>query len=200
MALTRRMLKAMGIEEDKADQIIDAHMETVDQLKHERDSLKEDTAKVTELESTIADLKKQLQEKGEDDWEAMYNAEHKALEDLKAAQEKQAEEARKRSLYTELLRESGIEDRGYIDSILNVTDFSKLEADEDGLKSTDELKKAVSDKYGAFVAVKSVKGAEVPNPPQSTGGIAGANPEVMKRLQERHERLYGKAETKENSE
>ena len=33
MSLTRKMLRAMGIEDDKADQIIDAHAETVDALK-----------------------------------------------------------------------------------------------------------------------------------------------------------------------
>ena len=38
MALTRKMLKAMGIEEDKIEQIIEAHSETVDSLKADRDS------------------------------------------------------------------------------------------------------------------------------------------------------------------
>ena len=33
MALTRKMLRAMGIEDDKADQIIEAHAETVDALR-----------------------------------------------------------------------------------------------------------------------------------------------------------------------
>ena len=33
MALTRKFLKAMGIEDDKIDQIIDAHTETVTALK-----------------------------------------------------------------------------------------------------------------------------------------------------------------------
>ena len=35
----------MGIEEEKIDQIIDAHSETVDALKAERDGYKEDAAK-----------------------------------------------------------------------------------------------------------------------------------------------------------
>ena len=33
MALTRKMLKAMGLEDEKIDQIIEAHTETVDGLK-----------------------------------------------------------------------------------------------------------------------------------------------------------------------
>lgn len=35
MSLTRKMLRAMGIEDDKADQIIEAHAETVDALKQQ---------------------------------------------------------------------------------------------------------------------------------------------------------------------
>ena len=36
MAFTRKMLKAMNIEDEKIDQIIDAHSETVDALKADR--------------------------------------------------------------------------------------------------------------------------------------------------------------------
>ena len=35
MALTRKMLKALDIEGDKADQIIEAHTDTVDGLKEQ---------------------------------------------------------------------------------------------------------------------------------------------------------------------
>ena len=35
MALTRKMLRAMGIEDEKADEIIEAHAETVDALKQQ---------------------------------------------------------------------------------------------------------------------------------------------------------------------
>ena len=40
MSLTRKMLKAMGIEDEKIDQIIEAHTETVDALKEQRDGYK----------------------------------------------------------------------------------------------------------------------------------------------------------------
>ena len=41
MALTRKFLKAMGIEDEKAEEIISAHVETVNGLKGERDDLRE---------------------------------------------------------------------------------------------------------------------------------------------------------------
>ena len=40
MALTRKMLKAMGIEDEKVEQIIEEHVESVDALKAERDRYK----------------------------------------------------------------------------------------------------------------------------------------------------------------
>ena len=42
MGFSRKMLKAMNIEDEKIDQIIDAHSETVDALKADRDAYKED--------------------------------------------------------------------------------------------------------------------------------------------------------------
>ena len=49
MALTRKMLKAMGIEDEKIDQIIEAHSETVDALKEQRDQYKADAEKLPEV-------------------------------------------------------------------------------------------------------------------------------------------------------
>ena len=46
MAFTRKMLKALGIEEDKIDQIMDAHVEVVDALKADRDTYKADAEKL----------------------------------------------------------------------------------------------------------------------------------------------------------
>ena len=55
MALTRKMLKAMGIEDEKIDQIIEEHVESIDGLKAERDRYK---AGADEAEG----LRKQLEE------------------------------------------------------------------------------------------------------------------------------------------
>ena len=197
MTLTRKMLKAMGIEEDKADQIIEAHMETVDQLKAERDALKADAAKVEELEGTISDLQGQLQAAGDDGWKAKYEEEHKALDELKASVAKDAENAKKRELYKTLLKECGIEDARYVESIMNVTDVDTIDLDGDSIKDADGIRKDVEDRFGAFVARKGTDPAKVATPPVSTGGVAGANPEVVKRLQERHDRLYGRTENRE---
>ena len=45
MAFTRKFLSAMGIEADKVDEIINAHIEVVDGLKEERDNFKKNADK-----------------------------------------------------------------------------------------------------------------------------------------------------------
>ena len=45
MALTRKMLKAMDLDEDKVSQIIDAHQSTIDEIAEERDKLKAEVEK-----------------------------------------------------------------------------------------------------------------------------------------------------------
>jgi hypothetical protein len=53
MALTRKFLKAMGIEEEKIEQIIDAHTETVNALKEERDNFKADAEKLPNVQKQL---------------------------------------------------------------------------------------------------------------------------------------------------
>ena len=48
MALTRKFLKSLGLDEDKVDSIIEAHTESTDALKKQRD---EAADKIAELES-----------------------------------------------------------------------------------------------------------------------------------------------------
>ena len=66
MALTRKMLKAMGIEEEKIEQIIEAHAETVDTLKEQRDTFKADADKLAEVQKELDEAKKNLENAGKD--------------------------------------------------------------------------------------------------------------------------------------
>ena len=51
MSLQRKFLRALGIDDDKAEEIISAHVETVDALKNEIARYKEQADKVMDLES-----------------------------------------------------------------------------------------------------------------------------------------------------
>lgn len=194
MALTNAMLKAMGIESDQRDQIMTAHKEVVDSIKTERDELRDTAAKVPDLERQIEEYKAN---QPTEDWEKKYNSLNEEYEGYKAkvAQDKADEE--KKSLYRSLLRESGI-DAKRIDSILKITDLSDVSVKDGKIEGNEEIMEAVKKEWAEFIPQTTTAGANVETPPaNNNSGTNGANPETVERLSKRHERMYGKTETKE---
>lgn len=76
------MLKAMGIEDEKIDQIIDEHAESVNALKAQRDEFKEAAGKADGYKKELDALKAKGEGAGE--YEEKYKAAVKNLEDYKA--------------------------------------------------------------------------------------------------------------------
>ncbi len=74
MALTRKMLKAMGIEEEKVDQIIEAHTETVDALKTQAKEAEEKAKDVDKLQGRIDELEEEAKDAKKDSWKVKYDA------------------------------------------------------------------------------------------------------------------------------
>lgn len=196
LSLTRKFLEGMGIDDKQVESIIEAHSETVNGLKADRDKYKEQAGKV-------ADLQKQLEEAkaasvSGDDWKEKFDAEHKAFEDFKGQVESEKADAEKAKAYRGMLTEVGIDPKR-IDSIMRVTDLSEVEMEDGKLKESDKLKESAKSEWSDFIIKTHTEGSNPANPPKQTkGGVEGADPEVVKRIQARHERLYGKTEdTKE---
>ena len=80
MALTRKLLRSMGIEDEKIDQIIDAHTETVNALKDERDGLKDAADRLKKAEAELEELKA----KPADSFKEKFEKEHADFEAFKA--------------------------------------------------------------------------------------------------------------------
>ena len=168
MALTRKFLKAMGIEDEKIDQIVDAHTETVDGLKNELKTAKEKADKLDGVEKELNELKA----KGEDGYKEKYEKEHKAFEDYKndvtAKQTKAAKEAAAKA-YFEAKNITGanlsIAMRGARDEI------NGLELDENGkIKDAKALDDLVAGEYAGLIVSTSTKGAKTATPPANNGG------------------------------
>ena len=189
MALTQAMLKAMGIESDQRDQIIEAHQEVLADIKRERDELKEKAAKVD-------DLQRQLEEAADtktDEWEAKYNAEHEAYEAFKSQVQADKVKAEKAQAYRAMLANAGIDPKR-IDTIMRVTDLGKYEIEDGKLKDLESLETAAKTEWADFVLKTKTEGAEPANPPATTTGVPGADPDIAKHMQERNERMFGKIE------
>ena len=78
MALTRKFLAALGIEESKIESIIDAHTETVDALKKERDDYKAEADKLPKVQEDLKKAQAAAKDSGE------YDKLKKEFDDYKA--------------------------------------------------------------------------------------------------------------------
>ena len=129
--------------------------------REERDKLKEDAERANDLQKQLDDLSS-----GED-FQKKYEEEHRAFEDFRKKTASEAEAAKIRTAYRKLLAAEGISEKR-LDSILKVTDMSKMKLDKDGnLEDLDSLKKSIGEEWGEFKTTIAEKGAVVEKPLQT---------------------------------
>jgi DNA repair exonuclease SbcCD ATPase subunit len=206
--LTRKMLKAMSIESDAIDQIIEAHTETVDALKEQRDGYKAEAEKAKGLSDELDKVKRQLDEASKDNGTAELqktnDQQAKEIEKLKAENEslrsefdayKSDAEAKdamraKTEAYKSLLEKAGIAPK-YVGKVLRVTSLEDVELDENGeVKDSESALKGIKDEWPEFIAKKQVRGAGTENPP-SGGKTPEGMSEIAQRAIQRHNEKYG---------
>lgn len=146
---------------EKAQKIMDEHINVTNGLKDERDSYKTEAEKAADLQKQLDDLAN-----GED-FKKKFEDEHRAFEDFKKQTASEAEAAKVRSAYRKLLAGEGISEKR-LDAIIKVTDFSGMKLDKDeNLEKADELKKAINSEWGEFKTTVTERGAQVDKPPQT---------------------------------
>ena len=166
MALTRKLLKGMGLTEEQMDTIIEAHTDTVDGLKTDLARYKADAEKLPGVQAELENLKA----KGDDGWKDKHDKIKKEFDDYKKEQMQKETKSAKESAYRELLKSAGISEKR-IDSVLKVTDLSAVELLEDGkIKNADDLKKSIKEEWADFVVTTKQKGADTKDPPANNGG------------------------------
>lgn len=158
MALTRSFLKGMNLTDEQVSAVIEAHTESIDGIKADRDKYKAEASKVADLEKKLKAFE------GTDDWQKKYNDEHKAFEDYKKDIASKEKLAKVQSAYKALLKESGVDEKR-IDSIIRVTDFSNIKLTDDGkLDNSEEITKKIKEDWSGFIVEKRTEGAKVPTP------------------------------------
>ena len=192
MAFTRKMLKAMGIEDEKIDQIIDAHSETVDALKADRDAYKEDEAKLAAVQKELDALKA----KGDDGYKAKYEAEKAAHDALKADVAAKETKQAKTEAYRELLKGANIDEKR-IATILRAEapTIDKIELDADGkIKNAEQYTESIKSDWADFVVTQSAKGTNTATPPANGGTATTKTKEDILKIKDAGERQKAIAE------
>lgn len=186
MALTRKMLKAMGIEEEKIDQIIDAHTETVDGLK----VYKADAEKLHDVQEELNALKA----KGDGGFEQKYKDLKAEFDQYKAKIDQEREAESKQKAYEALIKDAGLSEKGAAKA-LKYADLSKIELDEDGkIKDSKDHLKALKEEWAEYVVKEETAGANVTNPPANTGSSKYSNKADIMKIKDTTERQKAIAE------
>ncbi len=177
MSLTRKMLKAMGIEEEKIDQIIEAHSETVDSLKADRDSYKEDAEKLKDVQKELDNLKA----KGDDGWKEKHDKLKGEFDNYKKDVEAKETHAAKEAAYRAILKDANLSEKG-IEKAIKYAEWDKIELDADGkLKGANDHIKAVREEWAEYVTTTTTTGAKTSTPPANNGGSKLTKAEIYAR-------------------
>lgn len=154
MALTRKLLKGMGLTDEQVDTIIEAHTDTVDGLKADVSKYKADAEKLPSVQKQLDDLKAA----GDNGYQEKYEKEHKAFEDFKAnvaAKESKAAKEKAVRAYFESKNITGAN----LDLAMRGCgeEMEALELDGEKIKDTKALDALVDGTYKGLVAKASVR-------------------------------------------
>lgn len=181
MAFTRKFLSAMGIEADKVDEIINAHIEVVDGLKEERDNFKKDAEKLADVEKELTKAKEKLAKNGEGETVSKedYDKLKKEYDDYKADITAKNTRTEKENAFRELLKSVGVSEKRF-NAIIKVSDIDGLELDKDGkIKDAEKHTENVKSEWADFIETTTTKGANTANPPANNGKGTGKTKEEI---------------------
>ncbi len=206
MGLTRTALSAMGIEEAQVDEIIKMHTEVVNEIKDERDGLKDQLKDYKALQKKVETLEDEAKQGDRSPYKKKFEeltAEHEKLQkefdDYKADTETKATKAKQKAAYKKLLADAGVSEK-FLDFVIKNAEadgkFANLEFDDEGgVKDAEALSKAISEDYASFIPTKEQTGVQTPKPPANEGGQPSGQSRAAMLAAKYHANLYG--ETKE---
>ena len=164
MALTRKFLEALGIEQAKIDEIISAHTEVTDSLKADRDSYKEKAEKYDETKTELDKAKSELDKVNKDEYKTKYESLESEFNKYKTDIAEKEVKVKKEEAYKKMLKEIGVNEKS-IDAIVKVKDLSSLKLDDKGnIVDVDTLKESEKKDWEGFI-IKSEEERQDPNTP-----------------------------------
>lgn len=198
MALTRKFLAALGIEEAQADEIIEAHTATLSSIKAELEQYKSEAERLSNADSKLEKVQKELDDfkeaNSDNEYKTKYDELKKEFDDYKQSVKNKEIKDSKSKAFKELLREANISEKRF-DAIVKLSDedIDKLVIEEDGsVKDKDTVLKAITDNWSEYIQTKETVGANTATPPANTGGVDSKISRARQIAQQYHDDLYGK--------
>lgn len=192
MAFTRKMLRALGIEDDKIEQIMDAHTEVTEALKTERDAAKTAADELTKVKDELAQTKESLKaaEKSAKDAKSQFDTEKAEHDKLKTEISTKAAKEKADAAIIEWAKSKGYSEAG-AKKIAKYGGYGdRLKFDENGKATNlDELADDVAAEWGEYKGEPRSEGYKGSNP--LTGGTATKKSLAAQYYAEYQDRLYG---------
>lgn len=178
MALTRKLLKGLGLTDEQVDTIIEAHTDTVDGLKADLSKYKTDAEKLSSVQKELDELKA----KGDDGWKEKHDKLkvefEKYKDDIEAKETKANKEKAVRAFY---------ESKGITGKNLEIAmrgsraEIDGIELDGGKIKDASTLDALVKGDFSGLVATTTKKGADTANPPANNGGDKLTKADIYKK-------------------
>lgn len=151
--LTRKFLRALGVEEEKIDEIVNAHQDTLEEIKLERDSLKDSASKLAEAQAEVTRLSGELEKAQKNSGDAA-----KVQADFDAY--KQQVEAERLNQQTDgalydLAKKAGIQRESFLKLAVKNFDRETIKrGDGNAIANADELVEAFKAEFPDFLAAE----------------------------------------------
>ena len=170
MALTRKLLKGMGLTDEQVDTIIEAHTDTVDGLKADVSKYKTDAEKLSDVQKELDDLKA----KGDDGWKEKHDKLKGEFDKYKGDIEAKETKANKEKAVRAFYESKGITGKNLEIAMRGSrAEIDGIELDGDKIKDNSALDALVKGDFSGLVATTTTKGANTANPPANNGTGTG---------------------------
>lgn len=178
MALTRKLLKGMGLTDEQVDTIIEAHTDTVDGLKADVSKYKTDAEKLPGVQKELDDLKA----KGDDGWKEKHDKLKDEFDKYKCDIEAKETNANKEKAVRAFYESKGITGKNLEIAMRGSrAEIDGIELDGDKIKDASTLDALVKGDFSGLVATTTTKGANTANPPANSGGAKMTKAEIYAR-------------------
>ena len=177
MALTRKLLKGMGLTDEQVDTIIEAHTDTVDGLKEQVKTYKADAEKLPNVQKELDDLKAA----GDGGFKEKFEKEHSDFENFKKTIQEKETKAAKESAAKAFFESKGITGNSLEIAMRGSSaEIAALDLDGEKIKDSSALDALVNGTFKALVSTTTTKGANIPNPPVTTTNKAYSADDIRK--------------------
>lgn len=185
MALSRKYLQGMGLNEEQINAIVEANEETITGLKaeiekHQKASESSEKS-LAKVQKELDEMKKEAEEgASKNPYKVKYEDEHKAFEAYKTEIVEKETRSKKENAYKEILKDANIPEKHFA-KIIKYSDIDGLEFDDKGeITNKADLLKSIKEEWADHTEQVDKKGANVQTPPASGGQSKMSKEEILK--------------------